>query len=71
MSKRYFCRRVKAQWAFIRVKIRAQAVKHYEGKVEYIKTNLETLQEAIQKKQDNLNLLVNVIQSKLQAETSK
>jgi prefoldin alpha subunit len=46
---------------------RAQAVKHYEDKIEYIKKNLDTLQETIQKKQDNLNYLVNVVQSKLHA----
>ncbi|KAH9979225.1 Prefoldin-domain-containing protein [Lactifluus volemus] len=48
-------------------KTRAQAVKHYEDKIEYIKGNLDTLQETIQKKQDNLSYLVNIIQSKLQA----
>ncbi|KAI9461512.1 Prefoldin-domain-containing protein [Russula earlei] len=47
-------------------KTRAQAVKHYEGKIEYIKTNLDALQETIQKKQDNMSYLVNIIQSKLQ-----
>ncbi|KAH8977606.1 Prefoldin [Lactarius hatsudake] len=46
---------------------RGQAVKHYEQKIEFIKTNLDTLQDTIQKKQDNMNYLVNVIQSKLQA----
>jgi prefoldin alpha subunit len=45
---------------------RAQAVKHYEQKIEFLKTNLDTLQDTIQKKQDNMNYLVNVIQSKLQ-----
>ncbi|KAI0247532.1 Prefoldin-domain-containing protein [Lactifluus subvellereus] len=48
-------------------KTRAQAVKHYEEKIEYIKKNLDGLQETIQKKQDNLSYLVNVIQSKLHA----
>ncbi|PSR84210.1 hypothetical protein PHLCEN_2v5498 [Hermanssonia centrifuga] len=52
-------------------KTRTQASKHYEAKVDYIKSNLETLQETIQKKQDNLNFLVNVMQSKLQTETAK
>ncbi|KAF8264239.1 Prefoldin [Lactarius quietus] len=47
-------------------KTRAQAVKHYEQKIEFIKRNLDTLQDTIQKKQDNMNYLVNVIQSKLQ-----
>ena len=40
-------------------------------KADYIGTNLEALQETIQKKQDNMNLLVNIMQSKLQAEASK
>lgn len=43
-------------------------MKHYESKVQYIESNLETLQEAIQKKQDNMGYLVNVMQSKLQAQ---
>jgi prefoldin alpha subunit len=41
-------------------------MKHYEAKVEFIRTNLDTLQETIQKKQDNMNYVVNVMQSKLQ-----
>ncbi|KAH9058893.1 Prefoldin [Lactarius deliciosus] len=48
-------------------KTRSQAVKYYERKIGFIKTNLDTLQDTIQKKQDNMNYLVNVIQSKLQA----
>lgn len=50
---------------------RAQAVKHYEEKIEYIKTNLDALQETIQKKQDNMSYLVNVIQSKLQSRATQ
>ncbi|KAI0292961.1 Prefoldin-domain-containing protein [Multifurca ochricompacta] len=49
-------------------KTRAQTVKYYEDKVEYIKTKLDGLQETIEKKQDNMNYLVNVIQSKLQTQ---
>jgi len=45
---------------------RGQAIKHYEEKIDYLKKNLDTLQETIQKKQDNMSYLVNVIQSKLQ-----
>ncbi|KAJ7812295.1 hypothetical protein B0H14DRAFT_2377656, partial [Mycena olivaceomarginata] len=45
---------------------RAQAVKHYSAKVEYIRTNLETLQDTISKKQDNVNSLIGVMQAKLQ-----
>jgi len=48
-------------------KPRAQAVKHYEAKVDYIKGNLDSLQDTIQKKQDNMNQLVNIIQGKLQS----
>ncbi|KAF8224902.1 Prefoldin alpha subunit [Tricholoma matsutake] len=49
-------------------KTRPQASKHYSDKVEYIHTNLETLEDTIQKKRDNVNYVVNVIQSKLQAQ---
>ncbi|KAJ3522510.1 hypothetical protein NM688_g8863 [Phlebia brevispora] len=52
-------------------KTRPQAAKYYEAKVDYIKSNLETLQETLARKQDNLNLLVNVMQSKLQTEAAK
>lgn len=45
---------------------RPQALKHYQSKVDYIRTNLEALQETIQKKQDNMNYLINVMQMKLQ-----
>lgn len=39
--------------------------------MEYIRTNLEALQETIQKKQDNMNYLVNVMQMKLQEQAGK
>ncbi|KAI0324560.1 Prefoldin-domain-containing protein [Cubamyces sp. BRFM 1775] len=51
-------------------KTRAQAMKHYEAKVDYIRTNLEALQETIQKKQENMNYLINVLQMKLQQQAS-
>ncbi|KAJ7741222.1 Prefoldin [Mycena maculata] len=47
-------------------KTREQALKHYSAKVDYIRTNLETLEETIGKKRENMNYLVNVMQSKLQ-----
>ncbi|KAH7912116.1 Prefoldin subunit-domain-containing protein [Hygrophoropsis aurantiaca] len=50
-------------------KTRAQATKYYEEKVNYIRTNLENLQDTITKKQDNMNYLVNVMQAKLQTQT--
>jgi len=48
---------------------RDQALKHYGAKVDYIRTNLEALEETIQKKRDNMNYLINVMQAKLQAQT--
>ena len=45
-------------------------MKHYEAKVDYIRTNLEALQETIQKKQENMNYLINVLQMKLQQQAS-
>ncbi|GJE95273.1 Prefoldin alpha subunit [Phanerochaete sordida] len=51
-------------------KSRAQATKHYSAKVDYIRTNLETLQDTIQKKQENLNYLVQIMQAKLQAQAT-
>ncbi|KAJ7263126.1 Prefoldin alpha-like protein [Mycena haematopus] len=51
-------------------KTREQAVKHYSAKVEYIRSNAETLQETISKKQDNVNFVINVMQSKLQQQTA-
>ncbi|KIK75604.1 hypothetical protein PAXRUDRAFT_18851 [Paxillus rubicundulus Ve08.2h10] len=49
-------------------KTRAEAKKYYEVKVEFIRNNLETLSDTIQKKQDNMNYLINVMQAKLQAQ---
>ncbi|KAJ7901192.1 Prefoldin [Mycena olivaceomarginata] len=51
-------------------KTRAQAVKHYMAKVEYIRTNLKTLQDTISKKQDNVNSVIGVMQAKLQQQQS-
>ena len=45
-------------------------MKHYESKVEYIRTNLEALQETIQKKQEFMKELIAVLQMKLQQQAS-
>lgn len=45
-------------------KSRADAAKHYQGKVDYVKSNLEKLQETISKKQDNLQYVVNIMIAK-------
>ncbi|GLB42852.1 putative prefoldin subunit [Lyophyllum shimeji] len=50
-------------------KTRAQALKHYADKVEYIRTNLDTLEDTIQKKRDNMNYVTNILQVKVQAQT--
>ena len=47
---------------------RKQAIKHYTDKVGYIQTNIDSLEEAIQKKRENMNYLVTVMQSKIQAQ---
>lgn len=44
-----------------------EATAHYKAKVEFVTKNLESLQEAIQKKQENLNYLVNILQAKIAA----
>ncbi|KIM64596.1 hypothetical protein SCLCIDRAFT_15177 [Scleroderma citrinum Foug A] len=49
-------------------KTRAEATKYYTSKVDFIRSNLETLSETIQKKQENVNYLINVMQAKLQAQ---
>ncbi|KAG7087343.1 hypothetical protein E1B28_013319 [Marasmius oreades] len=50
-------------------KTREEAISHYKSKVEYIRTNLETLEDAIQKKKDNVNAVISVLQAKLKAQT--
>ncbi|EDR02187.1 uncharacterized protein LACBIDRAFT_332595 [Laccaria bicolor S238N-H82] len=52
---------------FVR-KTRAQALKHYMNKVNYIHKNLETLEETIMRKRENMNSLISVLQSKIQQE---
>lgn len=48
---------------------RTQALKHYSAKVDYIRTNLDSLEETITKKRDNMGYLTNVLQAKLQEQT--
>lgn len=48
---------------------RPQAVKYYNEKVDYVKTNLETLEDSIGKKRENLNYIVNILQAKIQAQS--
>ncbi|KAG8788879.1 subunit of tubulin prefoldin [Serendipita sp. 401] len=43
----------------------AEATTHYKGKVDFVTKNLESLQQVIQKKQENLNYLVTILQAKL------
>ncbi|KAF9014090.1 Prefoldin subunit-domain-containing protein [Cyathus striatus] len=50
-------------------KTRTQATKHYQSKVDYIRSNLETLEDTINKKRENMNYLVGVMQVKLQEQT--
>ncbi|CAE6533675.1 unnamed protein product [Rhizoctonia solani] len=48
-------------------KTRAEATKYYQTKVDFITTNLNTLQTTIETKQQNMNYLLQVMQSKMQA----
>ena len=55
------------QWPDIRIpQTRADATKHYNGKVDFVKENLEKLQETISKKQDNLQFVLNIMHVKEQ-----
>lgn len=53
----------------LRSQTRPQAAKHYADKVEYIRTNVDTLEETIQKKRENMNYLTGILQQKIQVET--
>ncbi|KAF8598743.1 Prefoldin alpha subunit [Ceratobasidium sp. AG-I] len=48
-------------------KTRAEATKHYQQKVDFVNTNLTTLQTTIETKQQNMNYLIQVMQMKMQA----
>ncbi|KZS90052.1 Prefoldin alpha subunit [Sistotremastrum niveocremeum HHB9708] len=52
-------------------KTRVEALTHYRRKVEFVSQNIETLETTISKKQDNLSYVVNIMQSKLQAQQSQ
>lgn len=48
------------------IQSRPEAAKHYTGKAEFVGKNLETLQKTIERKQDNLQSVIQVLQMKLQ-----
>ncbi|KAJ7090833.1 Prefoldin subunit-domain-containing protein [Mycena belliarum] len=54
---------------FVR-KTREQAREHYSAKVEYIRTNLGTLEDTIGKKRENIGYLVDLTQAKLRQSAS-
>jgi len=43
-----------------------EATKHYTTKQEFVQSNLETLQKTIERKQDNAQSVVQVLQMKMQ-----
>ncbi|KAG8924979.1 subunit of tubulin prefoldin, partial [Tulasnella sp. 418] len=45
-----------------------EATEHYQKKVEFVKGNLDKLQETIERKQENLNYLLEIMQVKLQSQ---
>jgi prefoldin alpha subunit len=44
-----------------------EAIAHYTTKTNFVQSNLETLQQTIERKQDNAQSVVQVLQMKLQA----
>ncbi|KAF8882954.1 hypothetical protein BD779DRAFT_1612346 [Infundibulicybe gibba] len=54
---------------FVKKVYERQAQKYYSNKVDFIRTNLDTLEATIQKKRDDMNYLINVMQAKIQAQT--
>ncbi|CAE6465057.1 unnamed protein product [Rhizoctonia solani] len=48
-------------------KTRPEATKYYQTKVDFITSNLNTLQTTIESKQQNMNYLLQVMQAKMQA----
>ncbi|KAI5115383.1 hypothetical protein M0805_001207 [Coniferiporia weirii] len=50
-------------------KTRADATKHYSAKIDYVRENLDKLQETIAKKQDNLQYVANITAVKEQGGT--
>jgi len=49
---------------------RKQALKLYNDKIEYIRTNADMLEETIQKKGDNMNVVTSILQQKIAQETA-
>ncbi|KAH7103428.1 prefoldin subunit 5 [Auriculariales sp. MPI-PUGE-AT-0066] len=51
-------------------KTRTEAQKYYRAKVDELQTNLDQLQETISKKQDNLQMVVQIMQAKVRAQAN-
>ncbi|EAU83606.1 prefoldin subunit 5 [Coprinopsis cinerea okayama7 len=51
-------------------KTREQAQKYYEAKIDYLQTNLVKLEDTINRKRENMSMVVNVIQQKVAAAAS-
>ena len=49
---------------------RKQALKLYNDKIEYIRTNADKLEETIQKKGDNMKVVTSILQQKIAQETA-
>lgn len=52
-------------------KTRPEAITYYEQKVAYVQSNLDKLQETIERKQENAQTCVAVLQMKMQEQTTK
>jgi len=49
---------------------RPEAQKYYRAKVDDLQTNLDQLQETIAKKQDNMQMVVQIMQAKVRAQAN-
>ena len=52
----------------LRMQTRKEAIALYTSKVEFVQKNLDTLQSTIERKQDNLQSCVGILQMKMQEE---
>jgi len=49
---------------------RPQAVTYYNAKVDYLDSNLSSLEDLIAKKRDNQNVVASLLQDKIQAQVA-
>jgi len=50
------------------IQTRPQAVQYYNEKVDYLKSNLDSLEDVMGKKRENHSYIVSILQAKIQAQ---